>query len=273
VIQQAAASELRGSQIALRKASIRRDLQAAAAGESQTLSLDLDESGLDIPALIREVVAKLPKGSLDLERVVTAFERTSSSDKLIDGLSASDASLRATSARIVGALRMERAIPWLAPLLADQDRTVRDAAARALGRIGGARSAEALVHAVQRWRLSCTLIVELARAAPDFFLESVLTHSQHSSATSAAALACGLRRRRPATGPLVALLASGSRRERAISCRALGWIGDRRAIPAITRALEDSEPTVRASAQKALIALLAREPTRALNLTYRQDGL
>jgi HEAT repeat protein len=274
VIQQAAAGELISSgQIAHRKVALRRDLLAAAAGESQTLAIDPDESGLDIAALIREVTAELQPGSPDLARMVAAFELTGSSDKLIDRLSASDVAQQASSARIVGALRMERAVPWLAPLLQVRDRAVREAAARALGRIGGARSAEALMRAIQRWGLSSTLIVELTRAAPDLFLESVLTQAGPSGATCAAALACGLRRRRQATTPLVALVASGSRRERVISCRALGWIGDRSAIPAVTAALEDSEPNVRASAQKALIALLAREPDRAVISQRRLDRL
>ena len=62
-------------------------------------------------------------------------------------------------------------VTWLAPLLESKDRAVADAAARALGRIGGAQSARVLLMAIQRAGLRRTLIGELARAAPDLFLE------------------------------------------------------------------------------------------------------
>jgi HEAT repeat protein len=273
VTQPAASSEgLSNGEITFRKAGIRHRLQAVATGESHTLAIDLDENGVDVAALICEATVDLRPGSPALERVVTAFEHAGSSDKLVDRLSATDAYLQVTGARIVGALHMELAVPWLAPLLAVRERSVRDAAARALGRIGGARSAEALMRTIQFWGLSRTLIVELARAAPDQFLESALASPRRSAARCAAAVAAGLRRRRTAVAPLMALLASGSRRERAISCRALGWIGAWSALPAITTALEDSEPRVRASAQKALIALLAREPTGTVLTKRPQDG-
>ncbi|MFI5281760.1 MAG: HEAT repeat domain-containing protein [Candidatus Dormibacterales bacterium] len=263
---------MRHPQIAVRKATIRRSLQAAVAGESQILAIDLDEPGVDVAELICEVSAELKPGSPAVERLVAAFERAGISDKVVDRLAATDPALQARSAEIVGALRLEQAVPWLAPLLAVRDRTVREAAARALGRIGGGRSADALMCAIERSGLSRILIVELARAAPDLFLESALNHAPRAGVRSAAAAAAGLRRRRSAVGPLTALLASGSRSERAMSCRALGWIGAWSARPAITAALEDKESNVRRSAEKALIAILACAPVVGGTTTHPQDG-
>lgn len=243
------------ARLAIREAALRRRLHAAAAGASPTLEIDLDDHGLDVAALVRAVVAGLPPGGPEVERLATAFEQGQISDQVIGGLAAADTVLQIRSAKVVGALRLERAIPWLAPLLTGQNRAVCDAAARALGRIGGARSAEALIGVIQRSGPSRILVTELARAAPDQFLESALKHPPRGPARWAAAAAAGLRRRRPAVTPLIALLASGSRRERAISCKALGWIGATSAIPAITAALMDREPRVRAAAEKALKAV------------------
>jgi HEAT repeat protein len=259
---------MRDAQIAVRKADIRRCVQAVAQGESQTLAINLDEDGVDIATLICEVTAKLQRGSPALERLLAAFELTSNSDRLIHRLTSTDSGLQAKSARIVGALRMEQALPWLTPLLAARQRAVRDAAARAVGRIGGARSAEALMIAIRRSGPSAALMVELARAAPDLFLESALTRPRGSGTRYAVAAAAGLRRRRSAARPLIALLASGSRRERAISCKALGWIGDRSAVPAISAALGDREQKVRTSAEKALIALFANATAGPLIATH-----
>jgi HEAT repeat protein len=235
------------------------------------LAINLDDDLLDIADVICEVTAKLQRGSPALERLVAAFELTSNSDRLVNRLTSTDSALQTDSARILGALRMEQAFPWLAPLLAARQRAVRDAAARALGRIGGARSAEALLLAIQRSGRSVILMVELARAAPDLFLETALRQPRRSGTRGAVAAAAGLRRRRSAVRPLMALLASGSRRERAISCKALGWIGDRSAVPAISAALEDKEQKVRTSAEKALIALFAR-PTAGTWMATRAGG-
>ncbi len=266
-----ASDAVRDAQTAVRKAEVRRCVQAVAAGDSQVLAINLDEDGVDIASLLCEVTANLQRGSPALERLVAAFELTSNSDRLVDRLTSTDSRIQATSARIVGALRMEQALPWLTPLLAARQRAVRDAAARALGRIGGTRSAEALTLAIQRSGPRAVLMVELARAAPDLFLESALTHPRSSATRYAVAAAAGLRRRRSAARPLIALLASGNRRERAVSCKALAWMGDRRAVPAISAALEDREQKVRTSAQKALIALFAHAPARPL-MTTRARG-
>src|SRR5438445_680792 len=81
-----------------------------------------------------------------------------------------------------------------------------------------------------------------------------------------AALTAGLRRRHTAVGPLLALLDSGTRRHRAISCRALGWMRAGTAIPALTSALSDPDWRVRMAAAKALGELHAQAQFKELDL-------
>jgi HEAT repeat protein len=136
---------------------------------------------------------------------------------------------------------------------------VSDASARALGKIGGSRSAQALVEAIRRRGVSRRLVAELARGAPDQFIESSLALPLKPGVRPALALAAGLRRRRTATSQLIALVEHGSRRERVISCRALGWIGAVTAVPVLIEALQDRDWKLRMSAAKALGALRARD--------------
>ena len=58
---------------------------------------------------------------------------------------------------------------------------------------------------------------------------------------------------------MIGLLEHGSRRERVIACRALGWIGSRTAVPIIKGALVDRDWKIRMSAAKALGALHAQD--------------
>jgi HEAT repeat protein len=252
------------ARLTIRRAVVRRSLEDAAAGKSQTATIDLDEKGLDVAALVHEVTTRLPPDGHALQRLVNALHRSGTTDAIIDGLAARDGVRRARCARLVGSLGMAQAVGWLGPMLASRERPVRDAAARALGKIGGIRSAEALMMAIRRIGPSRMLIVELTRAAPDLFLEVELSGPYRPAVRSAVAVAAGLRGRHTAIGPLLAMLTSGTRRERIVSSRALGWIGARHAAPVIANALRDREWKVRMSAAKALSALETRTEKPAL---------
>ena len=254
------------ARLTIRRAVVRRNLEDAAAGKSPALTIDLDEKGLDVAALVRDVTAALPPDGQALQRLVNALHRSGTTDAIIDGLAARDSVRRTRSARLVGSLGMAQAVGWLGPLLASRELPVRDAAARALGRIGGVRSAEALMLAIRRLGPSRMLIVELTRAAPDLFLEVELSGPHRPAVRSAVAVAAGLRGRHTATGPLLAMLRSGTRRERIVSSRALGWIGARHSAPVIADALGDREWKVRRSAAKALATLGAKAHTPALEM-------
>ncbi len=251
------ASVIQKAQVGVRRSALRRQLQSIVADRSTALSVDLDQSGIDVGHVIQEITRGLGADSLAVQRLVVALRNSGAADTVIERLAAKNPQQRVRSARVVGALRMYEAVPWVAELLASRDRGVSDAAARALGKTGGRNSATALVLAIQRRGLNRRLVAELARAAPDLFLEIAMGEPQRPAVRPALAMAAGLRRRRTAIGPLIALLQHGSRRERVISCRALGWIGAGTAAPVIQAALQDRDWKTRMSAAKALGALRA----------------
>lgn len=241
----------------VRRTAVRRQLEAVAAGRSTRVALDFDDQHVDIAGVVEELTAGLPPDDYGIQLLGVAFKNSRAADRVIERLSAKSVRDRVTAARITGALRIHEATPWLSPLLYARDPAVADAAARALGRIGGTRSAMALLVAVRRKGLSRRLVAELARGAPDLFVEVALQDRHRPPVGPALAIAAGLRRRRTAIAQLMALVQEGSRRERVIACRALGWIGARTAIPVISEALGDRDWKIKVSAAKALGALHA----------------
>jgi hypothetical protein len=181
----------------------------------------------------------------------------------IDGLVDPDPQVRVASVRRCGAARMEPAILLLRERLIDPERSVRGAAAAALGRIGGGRSSDALLRALRTHRLAPGRIVrELARAAPDFYLEAALEQPENRQVRAALALATGLRGpSATGTGALTAML-EGAEAERAAACHALGTLKHAPAVPLLVDSLLDESPCVRQAAGRALIRLGAPEPVR-----------
>jgi HEAT repeat protein len=182
-------------------------------------------------------------------------------DAVVDGLRHPDARVRAASARSCGAVRMEAALPLLAERLLDPDHRVRGAAAGALGRIGGARSADALLHALRTGRVAAGRIIrELARSAPDHYLEAALELPENRQARAALAVAAGLRSRpTPIAGTLYELL-GGTEEERIAACHAFGAMGYTEAVSVLLDALFDRSPRVRQASRGALNRLGARVP-------------
>ena len=245
-----------------RRAVLRRRLEAAAWGTQSQGPVTLEEQ--DVARVIEEVTAQMAVDSAALRRLVAVLMNSGAVDRAIERLAWTGVHHRVGAVRTIGALRLHDAVGRVAPLLAARERPVSDAAARALGRIGGAQSASALLRAIRHGRGSRRFVAELARAAPDLFVESALSGSPRG-ARSSLALAAGLRRRRTATTHLMSLVQMGTQRERVIGCRALGWIGAATAIPLITQALDDRDWKLRVSAAKALGALgadSARTPLR-----------
>src|SRR5690349_15696857 len=177
----------------LRRASLKRSLEAVAFGSREQLSIDLSQRDADVALVLEEMTRQLGCDRTELLRLMAVFRNSGIADSAIDRLAAKSASGRRNSARILGALRMPQAVTSLGPMLASKDRAVSDAAARALGRIGGSQSAQVLLTAIQRTGLRRTLIGALARAAPDLFLEVTLGAPQRPGIKPAAALAAGLR--------------------------------------------------------------------------------
>ena len=164
--------------------------------------------------------------------------------------------MRARSVRACGSARLEAAVPLLRDRLLDPDRAVRGAAAGALGRIGGARCTEALMRSLRTHRLpAARLSRELARSAPDFYLETALAEPRNRQVRTALALALGLRGASSLAGAALGGLLDGDNRERAAAYHALGALHRSAAVPLLVRALSDGSPSVRHSAARALLRL------------------
>jgi HEAT repeat protein len=245
---------------ALRRSALRQRLQAAAGGTLASLSLSLDDAELDAASLLAEVARPLQAGTPALSRLASALAAGGALTAILDGLADEDPRRRERCARAVGALRLDAAIPWLRAQLSGDEAPVRLAAARALGRIGGARSADALLGALRARRVAASrLVLELTRAAPDHYIESWLADPRAAGIRASLATAAGLRRRRGSLPQLRRLALTGTERERAAACRALGWLGDPAASVDVGAALEHRSWRVRRAASRALGELGDRE--------------
>jgi len=241
----------------IRRAALRRQLDGIVAGSDTRLSGKLAASGADAAAVVAEVARPLDIDSPQLGRLTAAFHGSGASNAVIAALTGGKVELRLAGCRTAGALRIDSAVPYLAPLLRSKDHRTSTAAAHALGRIGGTRSADALLAAMQRSGLRRSFVAALARGAPDLYVETALCANRRQGELGAVALAAGLRRRRTAVSPLLALLESGTRRQRAICCHALASIKSDAAVPSVANALFDAHWSVRLAAVKCLTAMRA----------------
>jgi HEAT repeat protein len=240
-------------QIAVARSLLARRVRAVAGGTSSELRVDLRDPHLDPAAVFLEITRSLPAGSPALARLVDALRSSGTLDILVDGLMDEDARRCARCAQLAGALKLDAAVPWLGNLLHAGERPVRQAAARALGRIGGPRSADLLVAALRTRHLpSSRLIIELSRAAPDLYVETCLRSPHNAGIRAQLAATAGLRRRQSGLEPLRRLVVEGTERERATACRGLGLIGGPEAAPEFGRALRHRSWRVRRAAVRAL---------------------
>ena len=227
-------------------------LQAIAEGRAEELDVDPVED----PGAAADLVGYLkgvPRESLPARRLrlaVTARTR----DHAVDRLDAHASADRELAAHLCGVLELDEAVPWLETRLQDRNRRVRLASARALGRIGGTRGAEALLRAADRARIPASrLTVELAKAAPHLFLEEAVADPEWEAVRPLLIAALGLRghgrtsledllSRVPVTGPadLRAL------------CHVISKLGDRSAVPWLFGLLDHDDQDVRAAADHAL---------------------
>ena len=237
----------------VKRSSLKRRLRAACNGEATRLALDLDARDLDAGSVVEEVTHSLSAGSPRLHRLVAALAASGSLAAIVDGLAHPHAGRRQRCARLAGALRLEATTPWLAELLSAREPYVRQAACRALGRIGGGAATESLIAALRARRIAPgRLVIELARAAPDLYLESCLNLPKNASVRPSLVAALALRRRRTALQTMRRLVVSGSQRERTYACRALAWLRDRAAADDVAEALEHRSWRVRFVAARTL---------------------
>jgi len=249
----------------IRNSMLRERLRAVRAGSGGTLNLDLDDQDLQPDQLLLEAARNHPPGSPELDRLVGALAASGVLARIVDGLADENIPRRWRCIRAAGAIRLEAAVPWLAILLAGSDKPTRWAAARALGRISGSRAADALLLALRGRRLAGgRLVIELCRAAPDLYLESIIDDPKNSAVRAHLAAALAFRRRRTGLLPLRRLAGIGTERERLVACRALGRLGDCAATDWIIASLGHRSWRVRVAACRALGQLGGRGAIAAL---------
>jgi len=238
---------------AVDRAIFRSRLRGVAAGRRQGELVHVGPAPAEFAPIISAECRPYRVGALPLRRIVLALERSGALDQIFDGLTGRDREHQLRSVRLAGALRLETAVPWLETLLANPYLRLRSGAARALGRVAGVRAADALVRGLG-WRRGSTarLVIELARASPDLYLETKLADPGQRRIRAYLALALGLRRRRSGLSALLELLEAGNRNERAVSARAVGWIGAAESRAHLVYALGDPDWQVRNAAMKAV---------------------
>ena len=240
-------------QAALKRSTLRRRLRAAADGDVALVHLVLDDPHLDALSVLDEVARPLPASSPSLHRLTAALAASGSLAAILDALAEPEAIRRERSARIAGALRLDAATPWLAGLLTAREGRVRLAACRALGRLGGVAATEYLIAGLRARRVNQSrLVIEMARSAPDLYLESCLNLPKNASVRPSLVAALALRRRRTALQVMRRLVVSGSQRERTYACRALAWLRDPSSSEAVVQALEHRSWRVRQAAARTL---------------------
>jgi len=191
-------------------------------------------------------------GLAGYRRVHETFRRAGLLDGLLNSLTDPNPLVRASAARLCGALRLTEAVQWIGDLTADPNPKVREAAVRSLARLGGRRSVDILAALASRlplYRLSACL----AEAASDVDLEALMRKPPSERAAVAMVLACGLRKDVLRVPPLLGL--AHDRRwpqpVRLAACRALAMISAPAATGALRR-LADTEPdpAVKAAAER-----------------------
>jgi HEAT repeat protein len=237
-------------------ARVDRVLTAAIAGEPHvTLNIKASEllaDAVPVAAAISAVLDQAGPGIMSHWRVSQALKPTRLDSDLLNSLADRDPKVRIAAARLCGALRMTDSLPWLGELLKDSRPKVWDAAARALGDLGGARAVDVLMAAVDRIPQH-RLAIELAHAASDMDIEALMREPASVQAAVVTVLACGLRRDPLRAGPLSAI-AHDRRwpsRVRAAACRSLAMIGDPTTADGLRGLTSDPDAAVRTAAAKA----------------------
>jgi HEAT repeat protein len=233
-----------------------RVLSAALAGEPHvTLNLKASELVADagpVAAAINDVFEAAGPGIMVQWRVTQALKPSGLDVDLVNLLADRDPKVRLAAARLCGALRMTDSLPWVADLLKDSRPRVWEAAARALGDLGGSRAVDALMSAIDRIPQH-RLAIELAHAASDMDIEALMREPASVQAAVVTVLACGLRHDPLRAGPLSAI-AQDRRwpaRVRVAACRSLAMIGDPNSADGLRSLTSDPDAAVRTAAAKA----------------------
>ena len=174
---------------------------------------------------------------------------------------------RALAIRMLGVAGAEEAVPVLIERLTDRSRRVREAAARALGRIGDVRALPALAELyMQPGRVGAGIVYEallgFGSAAARVFSEGLHSPNEHVRVPSVFGVGAALE---PAVGRsrLARTLGDESAMVRAATADVLGRIGGNEVTEELARASRDEECIVR---RAAVSALASYDDQRAVQL-------
>ena len=189
---------------------------------------------------------------------------------LAEALGDKESRVRLEAAKALGFIKDPRAVPALLKALGDGDRNVRFYAAYALGEIGDPKAAAALLQALgdPAWCVRDQAAWAL-RGLGDPKLAGPLAAALKEESADVAHIMWLLRHLggKQAVGPLATLLRDPDARVRKRAVRALGELGDKGAVEPLIAALVDKSSEVRRLAVEALVALgdeRAEEPLKAL---------
>ena len=207
---------------------------------------------LPVARVVTAVLDRPEVGIAGQLRVHDTFRSAGLLAELLNSLADPNPAVRASAARLCGALRLTDAVQWIGDLVGDPIPQVREAALRSLAHLGGSRSVDILVSWAGRLPLY-RLAGSLAEAASDVDIEALMRKPPSERAAVATVMACGLRKDVLRVPPLLGIAHDRRwpQQVRLAACRALAMISDPAATGALRR-LADTEPdpVVKAAAER-----------------------
>jgi HEAT repeat protein len=205
--------------------------------------------------------------------VAAFFERHGFVDSEIGRLRERRAWRRAHAAYALGDMGSERAVPPLLIALGDDDRAVRAAAARSLGRLCAVDAVEPLVTTLVRKRVPRAVAAQALLSIGPRSLPRLKALARHPDADMRAVVIelIGLLGDAADAALVSAGLHDSSAEVRAKATRALGRLGAEEAAGDLRAALSDRVPYVRATAAIALGMIADREAAPMLLAQARDD--
>ena len=207
------------------------------------------------------------------QRIVAFSEASGMLDAQIRRLSSRRASRRASAAFVLGDIGSRAAVPDLMALLSDNDRDVRAAASRSLGRLGAVEAIQPLVTAAVDGSVRLDVVnlalLDIGPAAVGHLVR-MLDHGDPSTRASAMML-IGFLGSAPDVDPILDHLSDAAASVRSATATALGRLGASEARDALVVALDDRIPAVRTSAARALGQIGGRRAVDALVPIARDD--
>lgn len=229
---------------------------------------EIDYDGASIPALLELLASREPGERADAACALGDRLRTREIERFEPAVQERLVALLGDEVPIVkleAAIALAEAHDTRATELlieASRRRVFRLDAVRALGTLGDARAVAPLLSMLRRWLLpwadrlqAAAALCALGEAQGADYLEARM-RSRRDAERAAAIHFLGESRHPRARGLLEPLLADAAEPMRDVAARALGLLGDPAARPALERAREHADPTLREDIDQALSRLL-----------------